>query len=174
MKRILVTAMAGVIVSVAAAVSAANAADAPAVEATSPPPAAVKSPLPGTGSTNEPTIITSEQLHGDYAHNVGTFEGNVLAVDPRIILMDEPAAGLNSQETLGRAQLIKRIRDLDITQYMSPKAFCNFDRKFHVSDIVDSIKNPENVNSVFIGFGNKFFDYVIRIVPVSNKILAPE
>jgi len=69
---------------VAATVSAANAADAPAAEATSPAPAAVKSPLPAGGSTNEPTIITSEQLHGDYAHNVGTFEGNVLAVDPRM------------------------------------------------------------------------------------------
>ena len=38
-----------------------------------------------------------------------------LAVEPGIILMDEPAAGLNSQETLGLAQLIRRIRDLGIT-----------------------------------------------------------
>lgn len=38
-----------------------------------------------------------------------------LAVEPRIILMDEPAAGLNSQETLGLARLIKRIRALGIT-----------------------------------------------------------
>jgi branched-chain amino acid transport system ATP-binding protein len=38
-----------------------------------------------------------------------------LAVEPRIILMDEPAAGLNSQETLGLARLIQRIRDLGIT-----------------------------------------------------------
>ena len=36
------------------------------------------------GSTNEPTIVTSKRLQVDYAHNVGTFEGNVLAVDPRI------------------------------------------------------------------------------------------
>jgi lipopolysaccharide transport protein LptA len=35
-------------------------------------------------STNEPTVVTSEHLRVDYAHNVGTFEGNVLAVDPRI------------------------------------------------------------------------------------------
>jgi lipopolysaccharide transport protein LptA len=88
MKRILVRAMTAVIVAglnVAAAVSAVNTAgDAPVTEATSPPPAAAKSPLPAGGSTNEPTIITSEQLHGDYAHNVGTFEGNVLAVDPRM------------------------------------------------------------------------------------------
>jgi len=38
-----------------------------------------------------------------------------LAVEPRIILMDEPAAGLNSRETLGLAQLIRRIRDMGIT-----------------------------------------------------------
>jgi 3-deoxy-D-manno-octulosonate 8-phosphate phosphatase (KDO 8-P phosphatase) len=36
------------------------------------------------GSANEPTVVTSERLQVDYAHNVGTFEGNVLAVDPRI------------------------------------------------------------------------------------------
>ncbi len=38
-----------------------------------------------------------------------------LAVEPGIILMDEPAAGLNSRETLGLARLIQRIRDLGIT-----------------------------------------------------------
>jgi branched-chain amino acid transport system ATP-binding protein len=38
-----------------------------------------------------------------------------LAVEPRIILMDEPAAGLNSQETVALAQLIRRIRDMGIT-----------------------------------------------------------
>jgi lipopolysaccharide export system protein LptA len=35
-------------------------------------------------TTNEPTVVTSERLQVDYAHNFGTFEGNVLAVDPRI------------------------------------------------------------------------------------------
>lgn len=38
-----------------------------------------------------------------------------LAVRPTIILMDEPAAGLNSRETIGLARLIQSIRDLDIT-----------------------------------------------------------
>ena len=60
--------------------------------ATNPPPAtnatgavaAAKSPVAGGGSTNEPTVITAEVLHGDYLHNLGTFEGNVLAVDPRM------------------------------------------------------------------------------------------
>jgi len=61
---------------------------------TNPPPPAItnapvtaavaKSPLPASGSTNEPTVITADHLNGDYLHNVGTFEGNVLAVDPRM------------------------------------------------------------------------------------------
>ncbi len=38
-----------------------------------------------------------------------------MACNPRMILMDEPAAGLNSQETLGLAELIRRIRDRGIT-----------------------------------------------------------
>lgn len=38
-----------------------------------------------------------------------------LAVEPKIMLMDEPAAGLNSQETWQLSQLIQRIRDLGIT-----------------------------------------------------------
>ncbi len=38
-----------------------------------------------------------------------------MACKPRMILMDEPAAGLNSQETLGLAELIRRIRDSGIT-----------------------------------------------------------
>ena len=91
MNRILVTAMAGVIAAGLGviAVSAATLADAPGTGDTSPPPVTAKSPLPAGGSTNEPTIITSEQLHGDYAHNVGTFEGNVLAVDPRMTVRSD-------------------------------------------------------------------------------------
>jgi ABC-type branched-subunit amino acid transport system ATPase component len=38
-----------------------------------------------------------------------------LAVKPQIILMDEPAAGLNSRETAGLAMLIRRIRESGIT-----------------------------------------------------------
>jgi branched-chain amino acid transport system ATP-binding protein len=38
-----------------------------------------------------------------------------LAVEPKIILMDEPAAGLNSRETIELASIIRRIKDLGIT-----------------------------------------------------------
>jgi lipopolysaccharide transport protein LptA len=69
----------------AVAVSATDStAQATATGATSPAPAVAKSPLPAGSSTNEPTIITADFLHGDYAHNLGTFEGNVLVVDPRM------------------------------------------------------------------------------------------
>jgi branched-chain amino acid transport system ATP-binding protein len=38
-----------------------------------------------------------------------------MAVEPQIILLDEPAAGLNSRETSDLATLIKRIKDSGIT-----------------------------------------------------------
>jgi branched-chain amino acid transport system ATP-binding protein len=38
-----------------------------------------------------------------------------LAVEPAIILMDEPAAGLNNQETHGLSVLIRKIRDMGVT-----------------------------------------------------------
>ena len=38
-----------------------------------------------------------------------------MALEPKLLLMDEPAAGLNSRETAELAELIKRIRDLGIT-----------------------------------------------------------
>jgi ABC-type branched-subunit amino acid transport system ATPase component len=38
-----------------------------------------------------------------------------LAIEPRIILLDEPAAGLNSRETSDLAALIRRIKDSGIT-----------------------------------------------------------
>jgi lipopolysaccharide transport protein LptA len=88
MKNILVVAAASVaalVLGAAVAVSATNSMEqATAPGATSPPPAVAKPPLPTASSTNEPTIITADVLHGDYAHNLGTFEGNVLVVDPRL------------------------------------------------------------------------------------------
>jgi len=38
-----------------------------------------------------------------------------MALEPKLLLMDEPAAGLNSKETAELAELIKRIRDLGVT-----------------------------------------------------------
>lgn len=38
-----------------------------------------------------------------------------MACKPRMILMDEPAAGLNSHETVGLAALIRKIREMGVT-----------------------------------------------------------
>jgi|YelNatPaOPRAMG01_1025707.scaffolds.fasta_scaffold05169_7 lipopolysaccharide export system protein LptA len=44
-----------------------------------------------TVTAREPTVITSDRLEVDYLHNLGTFEGNVLAVDPRITVRADKA-----------------------------------------------------------------------------------
>ena len=36
--------------------------------------------------TNEPTVINSDRMQSDYVSNVGTFEGNVIVIDPRLTL----------------------------------------------------------------------------------------
>ncbi|MCE1227808.1 MAG: ABC transporter ATP-binding protein [Geobacteraceae bacterium] len=62
-----------------------------------------------------------DQLAHVQASNLPFGKGRMLeiaramACKPRLILMDEPAAGLNSQETVGLAELIRKIRDLGVT-----------------------------------------------------------
>ena len=62
-----------------------------------------------------------EELADVQAANLPFGKGRLLeiaramALRPRMILMDEPAAGLNSQETLGLAALIRRIREAGVT-----------------------------------------------------------
>lgn len=61
-------------------------------------------------STNEPTVVTSDRLQVDYAHNVGTFEGNVLAVDPRItVRADKVVAFFGSGEATNAARTVQRL-----------------------------------------------------------------
>ena len=66
-------------------------------------------------------FVGIEQLAEVQASNLPFGKGRMLeiaramACKPRMILMDEPAAGLNSQETVGLAELIGKIRDLGVT-----------------------------------------------------------
>lgn len=81
-----------------------------------------------------------------------------LAVEPRIILMDEPAAGLNSQETLGLAQLIRRIRDLGITVVL-----VEHDMEL-VMDICDRI--------VVLNLGKKLAEGTPREIQDNHEVIA--
>ncbi|MDD2365407.1 MAG: ABC transporter ATP-binding protein [Desulfuromonadaceae bacterium] len=81
-----------------------------------------------------------------------------LAVGPRIILMDEPAAGLNSHETLGLAQLIKQIRDLGITVVL-----VEHDMEL-VMDICDRI--------IVLNLGRKLAEGTPREIQESKEVIA--
>jgi len=43
----------------------------------------------GGTATNDPTVVTSDRMQTDYANNVGTFEGNVVVIDPRITVRSD-------------------------------------------------------------------------------------
>jgi branched-chain amino acid transport system ATP-binding protein len=44
--------------------------------------------------------------------------GRALACEPKLLLLDEPAAGLNMRETVEMSALIGRIRDLGVTIFL--------------------------------------------------------
>jgi branched-chain amino acid transport system ATP-binding protein len=81
-----------------------------------------------------------------------------LAVEPSIILMDEPAAGLNSQETVGLARLIQRIRDLGITVVL-----VEHDMEL-VMDICDRI--------VVLNLGRKLAEGTPREIQENHEVIA--
>jgi branched-chain amino acid transport system ATP-binding protein len=81
-----------------------------------------------------------------------------LAVEPGIILMDEPAAGLNSQETVGLARLIQRVRDLGITVVL-----VEHDMEL-VMDICDRI--------VVLNLGRKLAEGTPREIQDNHEVIA--
>jgi lipopolysaccharide transport protein LptA len=61
-------------------------------------------------TTTEPTVITSDRLQVDYLHNMGTFEGNFLAVDPRITLRaDKAVVYYTGQSETNAARGVQRV-----------------------------------------------------------------
>ena len=81
-----------------------------------------------------------------------------LAVEPALILMDEPAAGLNSQETVGLALLIQRIRALGITVVL-----VEHDMEL-VMDICDRI--------VVLNLGHKLAEGTPREIQENREVIA--
>jgi branched-chain amino acid transport system ATP-binding protein len=81
-----------------------------------------------------------------------------MALEPRIILMDEPAAGLNSRETLDLAELIKKITEKGITI-----ALVEHDMEL-VMDICDKI--------VVLNIGQKLAEGTPREIQEDERVIA--
>ncbi len=81
-----------------------------------------------------------------------------LAVDPQLILMDEPAAGLNSRETAELAILIRKIRDRGITVVL-----VEHDMDL-VMDICDHI--------VVLNLGQKLAEGTPRAIQENREVVA--
>ncbi len=81
-----------------------------------------------------------------------------LAVGPAIILMDEPAAGLNSRETLALARLIQSIRAMGITVVL-----VEHDMEL-VMDICDRI--------VVLNLGKKLAEGTPREIQENPEVIA--
>lgn len=109
-------------------------------------------------------FVGIEQLADVQAANLPFGKGRLLeiaramACKPRMILMDEPAAGLNSQETVGLAELIRKIRDLGVTVVL-----VEHDMEL-VMDICDRI--------VVLNLGQKLAEGTPREIQDNHEVIA--
>lgn len=103
-------------------------------------------------------------LAGQEAANLPFGKGRLLeiaralALEPQILLMDEPAAGLNSKETLELGALIRKIRDLGVTVVL-----VEHDMEL-VMDICDSI--------VVLNLGRKLAEGTPREIQENPEVVA--
>ena len=81
-----------------------------------------------------------------------------MALEPRIILMDEPAAGLNSRETLELAVLIRKIRETGVTVVL-----VEHDMEL-VMDVCDSI--------LVLNLGRKLAEGTPRAIQENPAVIA--
>lgn len=109
-------------------------------------------------------FVGIEQLADVQAANLPFGKGRMLeiaramACEPRMILMDEPAAGLNSQETVGLAELIRKIRDLGVTVVL-----VEHDMEL-VMDICDRI--------IVLNLGQKLAEGTPREIQDNSEVIA--
>lgn len=81
-----------------------------------------------------------------------------LAVEPRIILLDEPAAGLNSRETMELSTLIRKIRESEVTI-----ALVEHDMEL-VMDVCDSV--------VVLNLGRKLAEGTPREIQENPEVIT--
>ncbi len=81
-----------------------------------------------------------------------------LAPEPRLILMDEPAAGLNSRETIGLAALIRKIRESGVTVVL-----VEHDMEL-VMDVCDSV--------IVLNLGRKLAEGTPREIQENPAVIA--
>ena len=81
-----------------------------------------------------------------------------LALEPRVILMDEPAAGLNSRETMGLADIIRKIKASGITVVL-----VEHDMEL-VMDICDTV--------VVLNLGRKLAEGTPRAIQENPDVIA--
>lgn len=81
-----------------------------------------------------------------------------MALEPKIILMDEPAAGLNSRETVELAALIRRIREAGVTVVL-----VEHDMEL-VMDVCDSI--------LVLNLGRKLAEGTPRDIQENSAVIA--
>lgn len=80
-----------------------------------------------------------------------------LMTEPAMLLLDEPAAGMNSQELLGLSDLIKKIRDRGVTILLIE----------HVMDLVGDIADVVTV----LNFGKKIAEGTFEEVQADPKVI---
>jgi branched-chain amino acid transport system ATP-binding protein len=103
------------------------------------------------------TLAGKEAASLSYGQQRSVELARALASGPAILLLDEPAAGLNMRETADVAKLITRVRDLGITVLI-----VEHDMQL-VMDISDEI--------VVLSYGEKIADDVPRAVQTNHEVV---
>ena len=84
-----------------------------------------------------------------------------LAEEPRLLLLDEPAAGLSSAETLSLTQRLKKLdpkitillieHDMDVAFEFAEKLTVLYQGKFLTEGTKEEIRNNPTVQEIYLG-----------------------